>query len=1192
MNLKRIEVYGFKSFADKVEIKFDSNITAIVGPNGCGKSNVSDTVRWVLGEQAASKLRGKTMQDLIFNGTEERKSMSYCEASLIFDNKNQIFPLPYDEVVISRKLYRSGESEYLINRAPSRLKDISELLRNAGLGLEGYSIVGQGRMDAILNSKPCDRRAIFEEALGISNFRKKKEETERKLSRNKDNMTRLYDITSELDRQLGPLKKQAEDAKKYLALTEQIKYNEVNSYIYNYDNAATFKAQINEKIKAINEELDYVGKKFCKAYETYEETLTLRERLDAERDELVERQKEIEVNMAKQDGATELTIEKIRGLKKDNDRLSLQIDATNEQIFQLNKKIEETSTQKAEMQLQYEALTVEFGSLNGEFAKVLEKISDIQSLNDQNNNEIMQILDNLTESRSQDANIRGELNSLISRLIQIDVELQNIKEKLADVEAKQAEQKQQVENLLQEKQKLENEYQKAQKTLTDCDVKLFEINRKLSKAKETLAVDQARLNMLKNIVENFDAFSGGVKVLLKESQQNKQISSKIVGVVGNMIKVPKQYEVAIEVTLGSALQNIVTKDENDAKSLIAYLKENRGGRVTILPKTAMRARSLDDERILSDRGVFGTALQLIQYDKEYHNVFSSLLGSTVVAENLDVAVELSKKYSYKYRIVTLDGDMIVPQGSISGGSRKQSTSSMLSNEREIKELEEKINTLSAEKDKYQQLFDQLSKAKEDISEKIKVLAERKGKCDVSLAAANQRYEKDCEFAQAEKESLARIEKEKVDTQNRVDQINKALEMMAENIKELSDKKTDTQSSVNDGQDEYSILKKQQDELNDKITDVKVKLSTLSANIANAEKELDSSNTLLIQNQTLIGLNSQQILQNKQDIAMHEAEMQMNAMQDVTYIDLEEVKNRLIANEQRKIKAKEDFERADKEKEDFAKQENDLKEKLLREEFNLENNEAKLNALTNTVWEEYGLTYSNALQYKDENYDPTDAEKIITKLKNQRAHLGPVNVMAVDSYGETYKRYSEIQEQMDDLKKAESDLNVVIKNLTKEMVAKFNAGFEEINKNFSYTFKELFKGGHAKLVIEPNPEKEEIDYGIEIEAQPPGKTLQNISLLSGGERTLTVAAILFAIIKAKPMPFCLLDEIEAALDEANADRIARFLRKFSENTQFIVITHKKPTMESADVLYGVTMEEKGVSKIVSVKLTEAIKHVGD
>ncbi len=1192
MNLKRIEVYGFKSFADKVEIKFDSNITAIVGPNGCGKSNVSDTVRWVLGEQAASKLRGKTMQDLIFNGTEERKSMSYCEASLIFDNKNQIFPLPYDEVVISRKLYRSGESEYLINRAPSRLKDISELLRNAGLGLEGYSIVGQGRMDAILNSKPCDRRAIFEEALGISNFRKKKEETERKLSRNKDNMTRLYDITSELDRQLGPLKKQAEDAKKYLALSEQIKYNEVNSYIYNYDNAATFKAQINQKIKAINEELDYVGKKFCKAYETYEETLVLRERLDVERDELVEKQKELEVSIAKQSGAAEVSIEKIRGLKKENERLNGQIDATNEQILQLNKKIEETAANKAEMQLQYESLTVEFGRLNGEFAKVLEKISDIQSLNDQNQNEIMQILDNLTESRSQDANIRGELNSLISRLVQIDVDLKNIKEKLADFESKQADQKQQVENLLQEKQKLEKEYQKAQQTMTDCDVKLFEINRKLSKTKESIAVDEARLKMLKNIAENFDAFSAGVKVLLKESQQNKQISSKIVGVVGNMIKVPKQYEVAIEVTLGNALQNIVTKDEDDAKSLIAYLKENRGGRVTILPKTAMRARLLDDERILSDRGVFGTALQLIEFDKEYHNVFSSLLGSTVVVENLDVAVELSKKYAYKHRIVTLEGDMIVPQGSISGGSRKQSTSSLLSNEREIKEIEEKIKNLSAEKDKCQQLFDQLSKAKEDISAKIKVLAERKNQCEVSLAAANERYEKDCEFAQAEKESFARVEKEKVDTQIRIDQINKALELMAENIKELSDKKSDTQSSVSDGQDEYSVLKQQQDQLNDQITDVKVKLSTLSANIANAEKELDSSNTLLVQNQTLIGLNSQQILQNKQEIAMLDADMQMNAMQDVTYIDLEAVKNRLIANEQSKIKAKEDFERADKEKDEFAKQENDLKQKLLREEFNLENIETNLNALTNTVWEDYGLTYSNALQYKDENYDPTDSEKIITKLKNQRAHLGPVNVMAVDSYSETYKRYSEIQEQMDDLKKAESDLNVVIKNLTKEMVAKFNAGFEEINKNFSYTFKELFKGGHAKLVIEPNPEKEEIDYGIEIEAQPPGKTLQNISLLSGGERTLTVAAILFAIIKAKPMPFCLLDEIEAALDEANADRIARFLRKFSENTQFIVITHKKPTMESADVLYGVTMEEKGVSKIVSVKLTEAIKHVGD
>ena len=1192
MNLKKIEVYGFKSFADKVEIKFDSNITAIVGPNGCGKSNVSDTVRWVLGEQAASKLRGKTMQDLIFSGTEQRKSMSYCEASLIFDNKNQIFPLPYDEVVISRKLYRSGDSEYLINRAPARLRDISELLRNAGLGLEGYSIVGQGRMDAILNSKPDDRRAIFEEALGISNFRQKKKETERKLARNKDNMTRLFDITSELDRQLGPLKKQAEDAKKYLALSEQIKYNEVNSYIYNYDNAATFKAQINEKIKGLNEELNFVGEKFRKAFEVYEESFMMREKLDVEREQLVEKQRELEVSIAKQSGETQLSVEKIRSLKTQNDRLSAQIDATNEQIAQLNQKIEQATATKAEMQLQFESLTVQFSQLNGELSAVLENISNIQSLNDQNQNEIMQILDSLTESRSQDANIRGELNTLVLRVGQIDVDVQNAKEKLAGYISKKAEQQQEVDFLFEQQKNVAGEQQKVQKALTDCDVKLMELNRKLSKTKESIAVDTARLNMCKNIAENFDGFSGGVKVLLKDSQENKNLSSKIVGVVGNMIKVPKEYEVALEVTLGSALQNIVTKDEDDAKSLIAYLKQNRGGRVTFLPKTSVRARTLDDERILGDKGVFGTALQLVEYDKEYHNVFSSLMGSTVVVDNLETAVFLSKKYSYKYRIVTLEGDMIVPQGSISGGSRKQASTNVLSIDREIKELQEKITSSVKEKEKIEGLETQLSKAKQDLSAKSQSLADKKGACDVSLATANERLAKTVEFFDAEQQSLERLEKEKVDTKTRIDQINTALEMMAANIKELSDKKTDTQSSVSDGQDEYSVLKKQQDELNDKITDVKVKLSTLTANIENAEKEIDTSNTLLAQNQALIGINSAQILENRQEIAMLEADMQQIAMQDVTYFDLEEVKKRLVANEQDKIKAKEDFERADKEKSDYAQQEHALKEKVLREEFNLENIETNLTALTNTVWEDYGLTYSNALQYKDENYDPTDSVKIITKLKNQRAHLGPVNVMAVDSYAETYQRYSEIQEQMDDLKKAEADLNVVIKDLTKEMVAKFNAGFEEINKNFSYTFKELFKGGHARLVIEPNPDKEEIDYGIEIEAQPPGKKLQNISLLSGGERTLTVAAILFAIIKAKPMPFCLLDEIEAALDEANADRIARFLRKFSENTQFIVITHKKPTMESADVLYGVTMEEKGVSKIVSVKLTEAIKHVGD
>lgn len=1192
MNLKEIEVYGFKSFADKVEIKFDSNITAIVGPNGCGKSNVSDTVRWVLGEQAASKLRGKTMQDLIFSGTEQRKSMSYCEASLVFDNKNRIFPIEYDEVVISRKLYRSGESEYLLNRAPARLKDISELLRNAGLGLEGYSIVGQGRMDAILNSKPTDRRAIFEEALGISNFRKKKEETERKLARNKDNMTRLYDITSELERQLGPLKKQADDAKKYLALSEQIKYHEVNSYIYNYDNAATFKAQINERLKGIEEELALVSSKFTAAFEKYEETLNLRERLDVERDQLINKERELMISIERQSGETKVNMEKVKNFKAENDRLTSQIDENNARIDQLAADIAATKATKADMQSQYEALTTEFNRLNEENADILDKISAIQTLNEEQQNKIMDILDNLTERRSEDAGIRGELQTRETRLGQIDLEIKALEEKIAQYSEEEDKLRKELALLEQAYHDLTEERQKAQKASAECNLKLIEANRHLTKINENIAVDAARLKMSRQIAENFDSFSGGVKVLLRESKENKEVAAKIVGVVGNMIKTPKQYEVAIEVTLGGALQNIVTKNEDDAKSLINWLKQNKGGRVTFLPKTSIKPRRLDDERVLSENGVFGTALSLVTYDSQYENVFSSLLGSTVVADNLDTAVRLSKKYGYKYRIVTLDGDMIVPQGSISGGSRKQNSAGVLSLEREIKEISDKIAAEEAERDKTSSLAERLAKEKAEAEASAEALAVKTHQSEIAVATAKEKLAKAEEFAGNERANHDRLIAEKEATRLRIKEIKALLDEAAASIKELADKKADTQSNVSEGQGEYETLKAKQEELQSEITNVRVKLSTLSVNIENAAKDINSYETLLTQSQTLISLNSRQILQNKEQIAAIEADMMKVAMQDVTYSDLEEVKKKLVLNEQDKVKVKEDFEKADREKTEYAAQEANLNEKKLREEFNLESITTNIETLRDTIWDEYQLTYSNALQYKDENYDPTNSQKEITKLRNQRSHLGPVNVMAVDGYNETYQRYSEIKEQLDDLKKAEGDLNVVIKDLTKEIVTKFNEGFEEINKSFSYTFKELFKGGHARLVIEQDPEKEEIDYGIEIEAQPPGKRLQNISLLSGGEKTLTVAAILFAILKVRPMPFCLLDEIEAALDEANADRIAKFLRKFSENTQFIVITHKKPTMECADVLYGVTMEEKGVSKIVSVKLTEAIKHVGD
>ncbi len=1192
MNLKKIEIYGFKSFADKVEIKFDSDITAIVGPNGCGKSNVSDTVRWVLGEQAASKLRGKTMQDLIFGGTEQRKSMSYCEASLVFDNKNRIFPLEYDEVVISRKLYRSGESEYLLNRAPTRLRDISELLRNAGLGLEGYSIVGQGRMDAILNSKPDDRRAIFEEALGISNFRAKKKETERKLARNKENMTRLFDITTELERQLGPLKKQAEDAKKYLALSEQIKYHEVNSYIYHYDNAAKFKAQINERLKGLEEELNLVSSKFVKAYEKYEEMLNARERLDIERDQLLNREKELMVVIERQSGETKVSMEKVKNFKAENEKLAAQSEKADKQIAELTQEISRLEKSRDDMKKEYEQLVNELNSVTVEIAAVVDKLALIQSLNAEKQNEMLDILNDLTESKSQEAGIRGELNARILRVGNIDKEIAELEEKikacLSEIEVKS----QSVQKLEEKRKKLAENCAKAQKMVSDCDLKLLELNRKSSKIKENIAVDKMRLNMLRQLVENFEGFSGGVKVLLKESREHKQIADKIVGVVGNMIKVPQKFEVAVETTLGGSLQNIVTKNEEDAKALIAYLKEIRGGRVTLLPKSSVKPRFLDDERILKENGVLGTALSVAEYDREYENVFSSLLGSTVIADNLETAVSLSKKYGYRHRIVTLEGDMIVPQGSISGGSRKQGNTNVLSVDREIKETEEKISRSEKEFANCAELSEQLTQAKTEVCKKIETETAELRQSELNVATEKEKLSGLEINLSSFRQSAEKLNEEKAEAKKRIDEINAVIKSNLDNIKKLADQKVSAQDSMSHGHGEYEDLKKQAEELQVSQTNVKVKLSTLAVNIENAEKDINSSKSFIEEYQRDISEYSRQILSNREEIAMLEADMLKVAAQDVSYADLEEVRKNLVLNAQDKERVKTEFDVADKEKSEYATRESEIKQKVVREEYNLESITTNIEQLRDTIWDEYQLTYSNALQYKDPEYDATNSQKEITKLRNQRNHLGPVNVMAVDGYNETYQRYSEIKTQMDDLKKAEDDLNIVIRDLTKEMVTKFNQGFEEINKSFSYTFKELFKGGHARLVIEQDPEKEEIDYGIEIEAQPPGKRLQNISLLSGGEKTLTVAAILFAILKVRPMPFCLLDEIEAALDEANADRIARFLKKFSESTQFIVITHKKPTMEAADVLYGVTMEEKGVSKIVSVKLTEAIKHVGD
>ena len=641
--------------------------------------------------------------------------------------------------------------------------------------------------------------------------------------------------------------------------------------------------------------------------------------------------------------------------------------------------------------------------------------------------------------------------------------------------------------------------------------------------------------------------------------------------------------------MGGALQNVVTRNEDDAKFLIKYLKDNRYGRITFLPVTSVKRRRLDNDGILKEKGCLGVADTLVDFDKKYSNVVSGLLGSTVVVENIDTAVSLAKKYGYSHRLVTLEGDMIVPSGSISGGSKKAESVNLLGNERELKELESKISRVTAERDEKEALKRELSEKRDTLSDALSELRQQKTETAVELAKLEEKLSKSGSFTLSEREQLNELNGERERLKDRVKEISEQVALLEQEIKKLSDTKEDMADNVTKSQTEYRQLKEKSEALHEEITSVKLKVNSIVANMQQDNKTINIDK-LALEEIASDDAEKRKLLETyRLNISDIEKQLRESADNSVDIGELEEIRKQLKGLDGRKTEVNGSFAKADEMRKYYTEQVHKLDSDKQQEEFNIALIDTDLEQLQKRIEEAYDVTYSGALRYKDENYDLESSKENITALRNKIARLGPVSVNSIEDCLETQGRYDEIASQMEDLKTAESDLNQILQELTHEMVVRFNEGFEIINRNFGSVFKELFAGGHARLTIEQDENKSSLDYGIEIEAQPPGKKLQNISLLSGGERNLTAAAILFAILKLRPMPFCVLDEIEAPLDDANAERIASYLRKFSLETQFLVITHKKPTMESADVLYGVTMEEKGVSKMVSVELTEAIKH---
>ncbi len=1191
LNFVKIEVRGFKSFADKVEIPFKEGVTAIIGPNGCGKSNVSDAIRWTLGELSAKQLRGKSMQDVIFAGTEKRRSMSYCEVSLTFNNENQrlFHTLPFDEVIFTRKLDRSGLSEYYLNNSRCNRSDIIALIRDTGIGKEGYSIIGQGRVDEIMSAKPDDRRHIFEEAAGISKNRADRNEAERKLEKTKLNLQTVNEVIAEIEKQINPLRKQAEAAQKYFDLTEKLKYNEVNLYLYNYDNTEDKKQKIQNRINQYDKELRLKNMEYQECERKYDDCIITSGGIDRLYDEYNAELTALKVDAARFEGEANVVKERISHIQSEIKRLNDELTSVDNRLGIQEQLIRSTNEKKDEELRSSIQASKELAEVEAKLVSLTSALDGQESDLDARNREYIKAIEDLGELK---ANISGlqvekEINEsraktlfelLNQKKARLDEELTNLA--IHDGNVKAA--KERMRQITTEYNETLSEKLEAQEA-----VKSFEEDIKSLETKRVFAEGNLKLEM--QIKSDYSGYQEAVKKLMRDSEGNPMLASKIWGVLAEVIEVPSEYETAIEYALGGAMQNILVETETDARDLINYLKQKNYGRVTFRAHTSCRPHSLAGENmaVLNEQGCCGIASNLIHCDKKFDRFISSLLGTTVIVRTVDDAIRIFRKYNQSFKIVTLDGEVFSKSGEITGGSRR-STNGLLSQDRKIEQLRESLERVKkniatttalitekqAEVASCEQSIDSLNKEIAELRINVGVSEERaKQAFDVTEALQNE-IRQDAEEYENVKAQIKELANKlaSVDTLERLvtekkGEYENLVVAKSENSKQKSERETVSQQFT---------------ELRVKVMGIKTAMDSLSQELFRLGREKSE-----LEDEKLDIIARLKSEQNKLDNITSAPERTEFSKEDE--IRIAKLEKDIAELSERKRTISDEIVAIDKRKSALYDERTVLTEKKTRDEGMLENVDIDLRNQQEYILDVYGLTYTDALEFKDEEFKAYGAQTEITELKRARNRLGEVNQLAVQTLKETEERLAEQVTQRDDIQKAYDDIYIVIQALTEDMQQKFSEAFEKINENFKDVFSQLFGGGKGELRLDTKETDDVLEAGIDIFAQPPGKKLQNIGLLSGGERALTAIAILFAILRLKPMPFCVLDEIEAALDDANVNLFAEFLKKFSDYTQFIVITHRKPTMRHADTIFGVTMEEKGVTKIVSIEFEEAVKH---
>ena len=1194
MDFTKIELIGFKSFADKQEILFNDGITAIVGPNGCGKSNIADAIRWVLGEQSAKTLRGSSMQDVIFNGTQDRKSLSYCEVSLYFDNTNKIFPsLDYTEVCMSRKLFRSGESEYSLNKKPCRMKDIIELLHECGVSKGGYSIIGQGKIAEIMNSKPEDRRVIFEEAVGIASSKAKKIENERKLEKTRENIIRIIDVSSELEKDLGPMEEKAEKTREYLKLTAEFRYHEINSYLYKAENSHVVKEKIELRISGYEEEQRARQDEYLKTQNSYEEHRSEMSDIDVKISELSERILSLSVGMEKQSGISTLYGERITNLLAQVKELEEDCRLKREKIRALDKSFDAKKGDVNKLKSEFEISEKRISDISGELEDVLNKLNEGETLAQDAQNKVLQSVESLADIKMNIGALSGEKNVITSQQKEVLEKMDNLSEKRRNISSEKEMCSLSMEQLAKDIARLKSDIEDEEKAVKSTNDFIEEIGNKISSLSSEIASFEAKKNIYKGLIESFNGYPDAIRDIMTAAKTNPFLSSKIKGLVASVIKTEPKYEVAITTALGGALNNIITDNPDDARQLIEYLKRSGGGIITFLPISSVKPRFDSQEAINAQKevGACGLAAQVVKYDKYYDNVIKFLLGNTLICDNISNAVAVSKKYRFGFKIVTLDGDIINPSGSMTGGSRRQRGSNLLSTERMLEQIEaelaKKSKEMAALTANKNQSLQQVNEMIDDLGAKEDELSDKK-QAYASLKEKVVLLEKNLEEVDGE---IAEIDVSVKQITARLAQISKAYSDINLDNEKLNEARESASSDALKHQSYYEELRKKRDALIAENTELQTKSARIKADIQNASDELarmqeerEESIKAIEQNKLRIGESESAIEYNKREI-----EKIALSMDDKS--GLKESREELDKIKERKVKLNTLIAQEDLRKQALSTEISNIVAKINDQKMEMTRVDSELEFLQKHIEEEYGLTYDTCIQEKDPEYNISFSNQEMNRIKRRIATLGPINPTAVEEFNALRERYEDYNRQRNDLEAAEADLNGIIKGLTDEMLKIFNEGFEQIRGNFKQIFKELFGGGSADLILDYTDVEDPLEAGVEIVAEPPGKKLTKISLLSGGEQALTATAILFAILRMRPMPFCVLDEIEAPLDDANVERVAEYLEKFATETQFVVITHKKVTMEHANAMFGVTMQEKGVSKIISVKLSD-IANNGD